>query len=63
MIVNNKKLHTCEESRAHLRIYFLAFIDELEKEIIIKKIVKVDQKKINIYNVAFLKKIYKEKHL
>ena len=53
MIVNNKKLHTCEESRAHLRIYFLAFIDELEKEIIIKKIVEVDQKKINIYNVAF----------
>ena len=32
-----KKSHTCEEGRACLRISFFAFIDELEKEIIIKK--------------------------
>ena len=44
---------------------FLAFIDELEKQIIIKKAVEVDQQKennFNIYHVTFLKK-YKEKHL
>ena len=32
----NKKSHTCEEGGAHLS-FFLAFIDELEKQIIIKK--------------------------
>ena len=38
---------------------FLAFIDELEKQIIITKTVEVGQQKNNnfhIYNVAFLKK-------
>ena len=38
-----EKSHTCEEDRAHLRNFFLAFIDELEKQIIIKKTVKVNQ--------------------
>ena len=40
--------------------FSLAFIDELEKQIIIKKTVEVGQQKqnnFNIYNVAFFKKI------
>ena len=48
------KLHTCEEGGAHLRIFFLAFVDELQKQIIITKTVEVGQKKqnnFNIYNV------------
>ena len=34
-----KKSHSCEEGGAHLRFFFLAFIDELEKQITIKKTV------------------------
>ena len=34
------KTHTREESGAHLRISFLTFIAELEKQIIIKKLLK-----------------------
>ena len=37
-----KKSHTCEEGGAHLRIC-LAFIDELEKQLFIKKTVEVGQ--------------------
>ena len=38
--------------------FFLAFIDELDKQIIIKKTVEVGQLQndFNIYNVFFLKK-------
>ena len=36
------KSHTCEEGGAHL-ISFLVFIDELEKQIIVKKTVKLSQ--------------------
>ena len=42
--------------------FFFAFIDELEKQIIIKKLLKWANKKqnnFNIYNVAFKKKIKK----
>ena len=49
----------------HTSEFFLAFVDELEKQIIIKKTVELGQQKqnnFNIYNVAFFKK-YKEKHL
>ena len=45
--------------------FFLAFIDELKKQIIIKKTVEVGQSKINnfnIYNVAFNKKKKKKKN-
>ena len=35
------KNHTCEEGGVHLR--FFAFIDELEKQIIVKKSVEVGQ--------------------
>ena len=42
------------------RTFFLAFIDELQKQIIIRKLLKWANKKqnnFNIYNVAFFKKI------
>ena len=45
--------------------FFLAFIDELEEQIIIKKMLKWANKKknyFNIQNVAFFRK-NKEKHL
>ena len=48
-----------------LQNFFFAFIDELEKQIIIKKLLKWANKKqnnFNIYNVAFFLK-NKEKHL
>ena len=38
-----KKSHTCEEGGVHLRFFFLTFIDELEKQIIITKTVEVGQ--------------------
>ena len=41
--IKKKKSQTCEEGGAHLRISFLAFIDELEKQIIIKKTVELGQ--------------------
>ena len=40
---NVKKSHTREEDGAHLKNFFFAFIDELEKQIIIKKTVEVGQ--------------------
>ena len=47
--------------------FFLAFINELEKQLIIKKKLlrwaNKKQNNLNIYNVAFLKKKNKEKHL
>ena len=36
-----KKSHTCEEGGAHLRIFFLVFIDEFEKQLFVKKSVEV----------------------
>ena len=42
-ILKVKKSHTCEEGGAHLRVSLLAFIDELEKQITITKIVEVGQ--------------------
>ena len=38
-----EKSHTCEEGGAHLKISLLTFIDELERQIIIKKTVEVGQ--------------------
>ena len=38
-----KKSYTCEEGGVHLRIFFLAFIDELEIKIILKKTLEVGQ--------------------
>ena len=40
-ICNKKKSHTCEEGTP--QNFFLVFIDELEKQIIIKKTVEVGQ--------------------
>ena len=37
------KSHTCEEDGAHLKSFFLAFIDQLEKQIIIKRVVEMGQ--------------------
>ena len=55
-----EKSYTCEEGGAHLRISFWHLgIDELEKQIIIKKTVEVGQLKqnsFNIYNITFFKK-------
>ena len=34
------KLHTCHEGKAHLKSLFLAFIDEHEKQLLIKKTVE-----------------------
>ena len=48
--------HTYEEGRANLKNFYLAFTDELEKQLIIKKTVEVSSKKcknFNIYNVVF----------
>ena len=39
METGDEKSHTCEEGGAHLRI-FLVFIDEPEKQIITKKLLK-----------------------
>ena len=52
----NKKTHICEEGGAHLKKFFLAFTDELKKQIFVKKLLKwvnKKQNKFNIYNVAF----------
>ena len=38
-----EKSHTCEEGSTHLRISFLAFIDELEEQLFIKKAVETGQ--------------------
>ena len=56
-------MHTCEEGGVQLR-FFLAFTDELERQIFIKKLLKWTNKKqnSNVYNAAFFKK-NKEKHL
>ena len=43
IIAMKKKSHTCEEGGGTPQNLFLAFIDELEKQIIIKKTVEVDQ--------------------
>ena len=39
---NSRKKHKCEEGETHLRIC-LTFIDELEKQLFIKKAVEVGQ--------------------
>ena len=39
----NKKSHTCEEGGAHLKNLCLTFIDEIEKQLFIKKTVEVGQ--------------------
>ena len=41
----DEKNHTCENGGTHLRIFFLAFTDELEKQIL-KKLLKWANKKI-----------------
>ena len=41
----DEKNHTCENGGIHLRIFFLAFTDELEKQIL-KKLFKWANKKI-----------------
>ena len=41
----DEKNHTCENGGTHLRIFFLAFTDELEKQIL-KKLFKWANKKI-----------------
>ena len=49
----------------HTSEFFLAFIDELEKQLL-KKLLKWANKKqnnFNIYNVGFKQKRKKEKHL
>ena len=55
--------HKYEEGRANLKNFYLAFTDELEKQLIIKKTVEVSNKKcknFNIYNVVlFFRKIKK----
>ena len=59
------KSHTCDENGAHLKNFFLKFIGELEKQIIIKKTVEVGQlnKIFLLFTMLhFIKKI-KEKHL
>ena len=39
-----KKIHKCEEGGAHLKCFFLfGFIDELEKQLFIKKTAEVGQ--------------------
>ena len=39
-----KKMHKCEEGGAHLKCFFLfGFIDELEKQLFIKKTAEVGQ--------------------
>ena len=48
--------------------FFLAFIDELEKQVIIKKIVEAKtvgpiKNKILIFKILHFLKMYKEKHL
>ena len=48
-----------------LQNFFLAFTDECEKQMFMKKLLKWANKKqnnFNNYNVAFLKKKDKEKH-
>ena len=58
------KSHTSEEYGADLRI-FLTFIDALEKQIIIKKLLKWANKNkiILIFTMLHFFKKYKEKHL
>ena len=54
---HNKNSHICEEDGAQLKSFFLAFTDELEKQIL-KKLLKWANKKqnnFNIYNAAFKK--------
>ena len=54
-----KKSRTCEEGGGTPQNFFLGFIDELEKQIFIRKTVEWANKKqnnFNIYNVAFKKK-------
>ena len=53
-----KKSHTCEEGGAHLSFSFLAYIDELEKQLL-KKLLKWANKKqiTSIFTMLnFLKK-------
>ena len=41
--ITYKKSHTCKEGGAHFKISVFTFIDELEKQLFIKKTVEVDQ--------------------
>ena len=57
-VQEKKKSRTCEEGRGTPLNFFLKFIDELEKQIIIiKKNCWIgpikDKKQFNIYNVVF----------
>ena len=61
-----QKSHTCEEGWAQLRISFCHLLMNLKNKYLLQKLLKWANKKqnnFNIYNVAFLKKIKKEKHL
>ena len=55
-----KKLQTCEKGGGTPQNFFLAFTDELEQQMFIKKTVLMGvnkkQNNFNIYNNAFLKK-------
>ena len=56
------KSHTYQEGGGIPQNFFLAFFDELKKELFIKKLLKWANNKsnnINIYNVPFKKKIQK----
>ena len=51
-----EKSHTCEEDEGTPQNFCLAFTDELEKQLFIKKLLKGANKKcknFNIYNVVF----------
>ena len=55
--------HKYEEGRANLKNFYLAFTDELEKQLIIKKTVEVSNKKcknFNIYNVVLFLEKYRK---
>ena len=47
----NQKWQTCEEGGGTPQNFFLAFTDQLEKQIIIKKNIKVGQWKPNNFNI------------
>ena len=62
---HTKKNHTHVKKVGHNSEFLLAFIDELKKQIFIKKTVEVDNKNkiILIFTMLHFLKKYKEKHL
>ena len=63
MDVSCKKLHTCEEGGGTTQNFCLAFTDLLEKQLLLKKMLKKANEKLKNFNsssiVFFLKKIKK----